>query len=94
MTISNYKQWMKESTIEEKKELAIKARTSLSTLYQLDYGVRANGKPFVASSELAIRITKALTAIGKRKRHAPLPNVRQGDLSSVCAGCKFYKDCK
>ncbi len=94
MTISNYKQWMKDSTIEEKRDLAARAQTSLSTLYQLDYGVRANGKPFVASSELAIRITKAIAAIAKRRRHAPLPDVRQGDLSSVCAGCKFYKDCK
>ena len=94
MTIANYKLWMKESTIDEKKELATKAHTSLSTLYQLDYGVRGNGKPFIASSELAARIAKGIALINKRKRHAPLPEVYQGDLSTVCAKCHFYKECK
>lgn len=87
MTISKYKQWMAEATAPEKKELAIKAATSLSHLYQLDYGRR------VASPELAARIAKAIASINKRKRHAPLPDVQQGDLSSVCAKCRFYKEC-
>ena len=91
MGIAKYKDWMANSTSAEKKELAIKAHTSLSTLYQLDYGVRGNGKPFVASSEMAGRIEKAIASINKRKRHSPLPEVRRGDLAAVCAQCKFYK---
>ena len=90
MGIANYKQWMKDSTIEEKKELAIKARTSLSLLYQLDYGTRN------ASADLAGRIEQGVKSINRRKRHTPLPEVMKGDLCETCAKCRFYKegDCK
>lgn len=88
MTIARYKLWMKESTIEEKKELAIKARTSLSLLYQLSYETRN------ASSDLAARVAKGIDSVNRRKRHAPLPEVTQGDLSITCAKCRYYKECE
>ena len=87
MTIQKFKAWMKESTIDEKRELAEKAETALSLLYQLSYEKRH------ASSGLAGRIEKAAAAIGKRKRHTPLPELRRGDLAEDCANCKLYKGC-
>jgi hypothetical protein len=81
---------MKESTIDEKRELAEKAQTSLSLLYQLSYDPPNNRN---ASSGLAGRIEKAAAMIGKRKRHAPLPELRRGDLAEDCANCKLYKEC-
>jgi len=88
MTIASYKQWMAKSTIEEKKDLAFRAQTSLSLLYQLGYGTRT------ASPELAGRVARGIALINKRKRAEPLPDVPQGDLSPVCGKCKFYKDCQ
>lgn len=87
MTIASYKQWMASSTIEEKKELAAKAHTSLSLLYQLGYGTRT------ASPELAGRVAHGIASINKRKRAEKMPEVPQGDLSPVCAKCKYYKGC-
>jgi hypothetical protein len=94
MPIQKFKQWLAESTPAEKRELAIKASTSVSTLWQISYEVRGNGKPFNASSELAGRIERAITSINKRRRHAPLPEVRKGDISKDCAKCRFYKECE
>ena len=85
--MTRFKDWMKESSIEEKRELARKAETSLSLLYQLSYGTRK------ASSGLAGRIEKAAASIAKRKRHTPLPELRRGDLSEDCAKCPLYKEC-
>ena len=87
MTIAKFKSWMKESTIDEKRELAENAETSLSLLYQLSYGTRK------ASSELAGRIEKSAAAIAKRGRHKALPELRRGDLAEACAKCQHYKDC-
>ena len=87
MTIAKYKDWMAKSAIDEKRELAIKARTSLSLLYQLGYETRT------ASPDLAARVARGIASINKRKRHVPLPEVAQGDLSPVCAKCKFYREC-
>lgn len=87
MSIEKFKKWMGESTAGEKKELAIKARTSLSLLYQLVYGTRN------ASSELAGRIEQGVKSINRRKRHSPLPVVQRGDLCETCSKCKFYKEC-
>jgi len=88
MSILKFKEWMAKSTADEKKELAIKAKTSLGLLYQLDYGTRK------ASADLAGRIEHGVRSINRRKRHAPLPDVQRGDLCETCAKCKFYKDCK
>lgn len=93
MSIDKFKTWLAESTPAEKKELAIKAQTSIGTLWQISYEVRTNGKPFQASSELAGRIERGIASINRRKRHTPLPEVRRGDLSKDCAKCRFYKDC-
>lgn len=87
MTIAKFKTWMKESTIEEKRELAEKAETALSLLYQLSYEKRH------ASSGLAGRIEKAAEVIGRRKRHAPLPVLTKADLSEDCAKCWYFKEC-
>ena len=86
MSIAKFKQWMAGSTPGEKKELAIKAKTSLSLLYQLDYGTRN------ASADLAGRIEQGVKSINRRKRHTPLPEVLRGDLCETCAKCKFYKE--
>lgn len=88
MSVANFKKWMAESSASEKKELAIKARTSLSLLYQLDYGTRN------ASADLAGRIEQGVKSINRRKRHTPLPEVRKGDLCETCAKCRFYKECE
>ena len=84
MAIGKFKDWMQQSTIGEKRDLAEKAETSLSLLYQLSYGTRK------ASSELAGRIEKAAKKIGKDR----LPVLTRGDLSEACAGCKHFKDCQ
>jgi hypothetical protein len=83
MAISKFKAWMKESTIDEKRELADNAQTSLSLLYQLSYGTRK------ASSELAGRIEKASAGM-----NSELPVLKRGDLSEACARCSHYKECK
>jgi hypothetical protein len=83
MAIGKFKQWMKESTIDEKRELAKKAETSLALLYQLSQEHRR------ASSELAGRIEKAAAKINKG-----LPVLTRGDLSEACAVCKHFKDCQ
>lgn len=53
MPISNFKRWMKQSTPDEKKELAKGAKTTLGLLYQLSYGTRK------ASNEVAARVEQA-----------------------------------
>ena len=88
MGLEIFRQWMKEANADEKKELAIKARTSLSLLYQLDYGTRN------ASADLAGRIEEAIKRINRRKRHTPLPVVQRGDLCEACSKCRFYKECE
>lgn len=90
MSIAKYKSWMKISTAEEKRHVAVLAATSLQMLYQLASEHRH------ASSELAGRIEKAIEVVNKRKRETPLPGVRRGDLSDACNKCQFYKkgDCK
>ena len=88
MVSTRFKDWMKQSTIAEKRLLAQKAETSLSLLYQLSYGTRN------ASSELAGRIEKAVSGINKASRHAPLPDVNRSDLSDACAKCPYYKRCR
>ena len=85
MTSTRFKDWMKQSTIHEKRLLAQKAETSLSLLYQLSYGTRH------ASAELAGRIEKAIALVNKAARHAPLPDVTRSDLSDACAKCPYYK---
>jgi hypothetical protein len=88
MSVAKFKQWMASSNALEKKELAIKARTSLGLLYQLDYGTRK------ASADLAGRIEQGVKSINRRKRHDPLPEVLRGDLCETCAKCRFYKECE
>lgn len=83
MVMSKFKEWMKQSTIAEKRELAEKAGTSLSLIYQLSYGTRK------ASSGLAGRIEKAAAKISNK-----LPILTRGDLSEDCANCKHFKDCQ
>lgn len=53
MTTANYKRWMAGSTPQRKKEVAVRAKTSLPMLYHINTGYR---KP---SSELAARIEGA-----------------------------------
>lgn len=90
MSMVRYKSWMKLSTAEEKRHVAVLAATSLQMLYQLASEHRH------ASSELAGRIESAIAAVNKRKRETPLPVVRRGDISEACSKCQFYKkgDCK
>lgn len=88
MTIDKFIDWMSESTIAEKKELALRARTSLSLLYQLGYGTRS------ASASMAGRIEKSAAVIAKKKRHKPLPVILRGDLAKACAECPYYERCK
>lgn len=87
MSVEKFREWMKESTITEKKELALKARTSLSLLYQLGYGTRT------ASADLAGRIEKASSILSRKSRHKPLPVILRGDLVDACAKCPYYKEC-
>ena len=86
MAIKNFKEWMNQSAAPEKKELAIKSKTSLSLLYQLTYETRK------ASSDLAGRIEQSIKSINRRKRHHPLPEVGRGDLCETCAKCRFYRE--
>lgn len=88
MAIERFKEWMAASSVAEKKELAIKARTSLNMLYQLGSENRN------ASSDLAGKIESGIASINRRKRHTPLPDVRRGDLSVACSKCRFYKECE
>lgn len=83
-----YKQWFKEATPFDKSEVARIAGTALGLLYQLSYGTRQ------ASPELAGRIAKAMTEVGTRQRHAPLPVVGRGDIATACDECPYYKSCK
>jgi hypothetical protein len=88
MSLAKFRQWMAASTPDEKKELAIKAGTSLNMLYQLSYGNRN------ASADLAGRIEDGVKRINKRKRHTPLPEIGRGDLCEACAKCRFYRGCE
>jgi hypothetical protein len=87
MAISRFKLWMKNSTAEEKKELAEKAETALSLLYQLSYGTRK------ASPELAGRLEHAAIKVGTGVQ-GKLRAFTRGDLSEACAKCHFFKDCQ
>lgn len=83
--MSNFRAWMESTSVEEKKELAIKARTSLNMLYQLSAGHRR------ASADLAGKIEAGIASMAKRKRAAVLPAVQRGDLCEACSKCKYYK---
>lgn len=88
MPIEKYKEWMKESTMPEKKALAAEAKTSLALLYQLAAGHRK------ASSELAGRIAKGVRSVRHGTGEVPLPVVLRGDISEVCGTCPYFKDCE
>ena len=90
MSIAKFKAWMAEATVDEKKELAIKAGTKLITLYHIQQGYRN------ASAAMGAKIEDGIKRINRRKRHTPLPDVQRGDLCETCSKCKFYKegDCK
>lgn len=88
MPLDKYAAWMKESSVDEKKELAVKAKTSLNMLYQLGSAHRQ------ASASLAGKIETGIASIAKRKRDPILPLVQRGDLCEACAKCKFYKELK
>lgn len=89
MSIDKFKAWMHESTTDEKETVIAVADTSLAMLYQLASGHRK------ASADLAGRIVKGLTLVGKKRRKTPLPVVLRGDLCETCAKCSYYmKECK
>jgi hypothetical protein len=88
MAIERFREWMEESTIAEKKLLALRAKTALSLLYQLGYGTRN------ASADLAARVAKGIEMVNSKPRHKPLPEVLRGDLCETCAKCSYYKECE
>ena len=94
MGIAVFKKWMKESTADEKIEVAKLAFTVTSILYQLTYESRSNGKPFTASTGLAGRIAVAISEVNSRPRHKPLPAVGRGDLAPGCGACPYYNSCE
>lgn len=94
MGIAVFKKWMKEATPDEKAEVAGRASTVQSILYQLTYEKRSNGKPFTASTGLAGRIAAAISEVNSRPRHKPLPAVGRGDLAPGCGECPYYKSCE
>ncbi len=94
MGVEVFKEWMKEATPDEKAEVAVRAATVQSILYQLTYEKRSNGKPFTASTALAGRIAAAITEVNSRPRHKPLPTVGRGDLSPGCGACPYYNSCE
>jgi hypothetical protein len=94
MGIAVFKKWMGESTPAEKKAVAAFAKTSVSILHQLNYEKRSNGKPYVASPDLAGRIASAISFVNDAARHKPLPAVGRGDFASACGKCPYYKSCE
>jgi hypothetical protein len=89
MSIDAFKAWMQESTMDEKETVVAAADTSLPLLYQLASGHRK------ASADLASRVARGITLVGKKKRKTPLPVVLRGDLCETCSKCEYYKgDCK
>lgn len=81
--------WMAAATAEEKKRLAMHAKTTLGALRQAAGGYKTEGK-LALTSEFAARIATA-TAILHRKG---LPRIDLGMLSPTCAACKYLKECK
>lgn len=88
MGIDVFKEWMVESTADEKSAAATLAGTSLNMLYQLASENRN------ASSELAGRIVSAIGGVNSRARHKPLPAVGRGDLAAACCKCPYYNSCE
>lgn len=92
--LENFKEWWKEATPEEKKDLAEYAQTSLNFLYQLSYRTDKGARLAQVSPEYAGRLEDAVRIINAAPRHKPLPEVRRGDLNPVCAACRYYQGCK
>lgn len=92
--LENFKEWWKEATPEEKKEVAHYADTSLNFLYQLSYRTDKASRPAQVSPEYAGRLEEAIRVVNSTPRHSPLPEVTRGDLNPVCAACRYYKGCK
>lgn len=88
MGIEVFKEWMVESTADEKSAVAMLADTSLNMLYQLASENRN------ASPDLAGRIVSAIGGVNSRARHKPLPAVGRGDLAAACAKCPYYNSCE
>ena len=83
-------EWMTAATLEERREMAKLAGTSMSMLYQMQYPKEKGGRQ--AASELAGRIE---TAAGVVTAKAPqrLPVLTRGDLSPACASCDYFRTC-
>lgn len=88
MSIDRFRDWMKESTMDEKWTVVAAADTSLPLLYQLASGHRK------ASADLAGRIAKGIALVAKKKRREPLPVVTRGDICETCGKCEYFKECE
>ena len=78
------RRWLKKATVQERQRLVALAGTSKTYLYMLSEGLR------IASPEMAAKIVDSANRINKKL----LPKLTVGDLSPVCANCRFYKKCK
>ena len=80
------KLWIQASTIDELKELAHGAGTSVAYCYQISGGFRQ------ASPELAIAIERETERM-HRETKGRLPRLYRTDLAKACAGCAFAHKC-
>jgi len=91
MTSEKLRDWMREATPEEQRELAAGAGTSRSHLYQLTYPKEKGGR--VASADLAARIEEAVKPITARAK-GRLPALARGDINPTCGACPYYHKCR
>lgn len=84
------KVWMDAADVEEQKQLAMLAGTTVGTLQQIAGSYRTNGIPVVRSG-LATRIERAADTI--RRKNKKLPVLVRTDLSPECRDCEFAQRC-
>jgi hypothetical protein len=86
---AKYKEWMKASTANEKRELARQVDQAVGTLYQYGYDDPVGGR--VPTVETARKIEEATRKI-HRVTKGKLPIVSCGSFDKLpCSECRYYK---
>lgn len=82
--------WMETADVEEQKQLALLAGTTVGTLQQIAGSYRTSGVATVRSG-LAGRLERAADTL--RRKNKNLPPLVRTDLSPECRECEFAQRC-
>ena len=86
--MNTLKQWLKQSSAEQKSHLADLAMTSIPSLRLAAHGYRTDGEVSL-TAEFAQRIVSATELIND----PALPKIKPEHLCTACASCSYQLQC-